>query len=81
MTSIATNTSPPPKRNSRIAGGVILLAVLLAIGIIPRVLRNREARDVALASTVLLPEVIVVRPAAGCRTDRRLLAGKPAALV
>jgi RND family efflux transporter MFP subunit len=62
MTSIATNTSPPPKRNSRIAGGVILLAVLLTIGIIPRVLRNREARDVALASTVLLPEVIVVHP-------------------
>jgi RND family efflux transporter MFP subunit len=62
MTSIATNTSPPPKRNFRIAGAVILLAVLLAIGIIPRVLRNREARDVALASTVLLPEVIVVHP-------------------
>ena len=62
MTSIATNTRPPPKRISRIAGGVILLAVLLAIGIIPRVLRNREARDVALASTVLLPEVIVVHP-------------------
>jgi RND family efflux transporter MFP subunit len=62
MTSIATNTSPPPKRNFRIARGVILLAVLLAIGIIPRVLRNREARDVALASTVLLPEVIVVHP-------------------
>jgi RND family efflux transporter MFP subunit len=62
MTSIATNTGPPPKRNFRIAGGVILLAVLLAIGIIPRVLRNRDARDVALASTVLLPEVIVVHP-------------------
>jgi RND family efflux transporter MFP subunit len=62
MTSIATNTSPPPKRNFRIAGGLILLAVLLAIGIIPRVLRNREARDAALASTVLLPEVIVVHP-------------------
>jgi len=62
MTSIATNTSPPPKRNFRIAGGVILLAVLLAIGIIPRVLKDREARDVALASTVLLPEVIVVHP-------------------
>jgi RND family efflux transporter MFP subunit len=62
MTSIATNTSPPLKRKSRIAGGVILLAVLLSIGIIPRVLRNREARDVALASTVLLPEVIVVHP-------------------
>jgi len=62
MTSIATNTSPPPKRKFRIAGGVILLAVLLAIGIIPRVLRNREARDAALASTVLLPEVIVVHP-------------------
>jgi multidrug efflux pump subunit AcrA (membrane-fusion protein) len=62
MTSIATNTNAPAKRKFRIAGGVILLAVLLAIGIIPRVLRNRAARDVALASPVLLPEVIVVRP-------------------
>jgi RND family efflux transporter MFP subunit len=62
MMSIDTNTGPPPKRKFRIAGGVILLAVLLAIGIIPRVLRNREARDAALASTVLLPEVIVVHP-------------------
>ncbi|MDB6086222.1 MAG: efflux transporter, family, subunit, partial [Gammaproteobacteria bacterium] len=62
MTSMATNSNPPRKRMFRIAGGVILLAVLLAIGIIPRVLENREARDVALASTVLLPEVIVVRP-------------------
>ena len=62
MTSIATNTNPPPKRKFRIAGGVIVLVVLLAIGIIPRVLEDREARDVALASTVLLPEVIVVHP-------------------
>ena len=60
MTSLVT--TPPPQRNYRIAGGVILLAVLLAIGIVPRVLRNREARDAALASTVLLPEVIVVHP-------------------
>jgi RND family efflux transporter MFP subunit len=62
MKSIATNTNPPPKRKVRIAGGVIVLVVLLAIGIIPRVLEDREARDVALASTVLLPEVIVVHP-------------------
>jgi RND family efflux transporter MFP subunit len=62
MTSMATNTHPLPKRKFRIAGGAILLVVLLAIGIIPRVLEDREARDVALASTVLLPEVIVVHP-------------------
>jgi len=65
MTPIDTTTLPPPKGNSRLAGAVILLAVLLAIGIIPRVLRNREARDAALASTVLLPEVIVVHPRRG----------------
>jgi RND family efflux transporter MFP subunit len=62
MTSIATSTTPPPKRNVRIAGGVIIFAILLAIGIIPRVLRSREATEAALASTVLLPEVIVVHP-------------------
>jgi RND family efflux transporter MFP subunit len=57
-----TAATPPPKRNFRVAGGVVLLAVLMAIGVIPRVLRSREARDAALASTVLLPEVIVVHP-------------------
>jgi RND family efflux transporter MFP subunit len=62
MTSMATNTNPAPKRNLRIAGGVIVFAILMAIGIIPRVLRSREATDAALASTVLLPEVIVVHP-------------------
>jgi RND family efflux transporter MFP subunit len=62
MTSITTNITPPPKRKRRIIGGVVLLAILLAIGIVPRVLRGLEARDVALASTVLLPEVIVVHP-------------------
>jgi RND family efflux transporter MFP subunit len=62
MTSIATNINPPPQRKFRVAGALILLAILLAIGIIPRALRSREARDVALASTVLLPEVIVVHP-------------------
>jgi RND family efflux transporter MFP subunit len=62
MTSMVTNTNPPPKRKFRIAWGVSLLAVLLAIGIIPRVLKNRHAIHAALASTVLLPEVIVVQP-------------------
>ena len=62
MTHVVTNTNRPPKRKFRIAWGVSLLAVLLAIGIIPRVLKNRQARDAALASTVLLPEVIVVQP-------------------
>jgi RND family efflux transporter MFP subunit len=62
MTSIDTNPGLPRKRNFRLAVGVMLLAVLLAIGVIPRVLRNREARDAALASTVLLPEVLVVHP-------------------
>lgn len=46
----------------RISVAVIVVLVLLAIGIVPRVLRNREARDVVHASTVLLPEVIVVHP-------------------
>jgi RND family efflux transporter MFP subunit len=64
------DTTSPPKRKFRIAWAVSLLAVLLAIGIIPRVLRNREARDAALASPVLLPEVIVVHPRLGAaRTD------------
>jgi RND family efflux transporter MFP subunit len=70
MTSIATNINPPPQRKFRVAGALILLSILLAIGIIPRVLRSREARDVALASTVLLPEVIVVHPRlAAAQTD------------
>jgi RND family efflux transporter MFP subunit len=43
-----------------VAGLVVVL--LLAIGIVPRVLRGREARSVVHASTVLLPEVIVIHP-------------------
>jgi RND family efflux transporter MFP subunit len=62
MTSLATNTTAPVRRNFRIAGGVIVFVILLAIGIIPRVIRSREAADAALASAVLLPEVIVVHP-------------------
>jgi RND family efflux transporter MFP subunit len=62
MTSAATNTNPPRRPTVRIAGAVILLAVLLAIGTVPRVFRSREARDVVQASTVLLPEVTVVHP-------------------
>ena len=62
MTSADTRTYPSHKQTSRIAGAVVLLVVLLAIGIVPRVLRSREARDIVQASTVLLPEVIVVHP-------------------
>jgi multidrug efflux pump subunit AcrA (membrane-fusion protein) len=40
----------------------LVVVVLLAIGIIPRVLRAREAREIVRASTVLLPEVIVIHP-------------------
>jgi RND family efflux transporter MFP subunit len=62
MTSTLTSTPTTTKRITRIAGAVLVLAVLLAIGIVPRVLRNREARDIVHASTVLLPQVIVVHP-------------------
>ena len=62
MTSTLTSTPTTTKRTTRIAGGVLALALLLAIGIVPRVLRNREARDIVHASTVLLPQVIVVHP-------------------
>src|SRR3984885_6894139 len=62
MTSTLTSTPTTTKRTTRIAGGVLVLALLLAIGIVPRVLRNREARDIVHASTVLLPQVIVVHP-------------------
>lgn len=62
MTSTLTSTPTTTKRTTRIAGAVLALAVLLAIGIVPRVLRNREARDIVHASTVLLPQVIVVHP-------------------
>jgi RND family efflux transporter MFP subunit len=62
MTPVSTHNNSAPKTTARIAVGVVILAVLLAIGIVPRVLRNREARDIVHASTVLLPEVIVVHP-------------------
>jgi RND family efflux transporter MFP subunit len=65
MTTIQTNIQTPRKQTPRIAGGVVLLIVLLAIGIVPRVFRSEEARDVVRASTVLTPEVTVVHPRLG----------------
>jgi RND family efflux transporter MFP subunit len=65
MTPGSTHNHSAPKTTARILGGIAVLIVLLAIGIIPRVLRAREARDVVQASTVLLPEVTVVHPEKG----------------
>jgi RND family efflux transporter MFP subunit len=56
------NTHSPRKRPTSIAIGVLVLIALLALGIAPRIVRNREAREVVQASTVLLPEVTVVHP-------------------
>jgi RND family efflux transporter MFP subunit len=56
------NTHSPRKRQTRIAVGIVVLLALLALGIAPRIVRNREAREVVQASTVLLPEVTVVHP-------------------
>jgi RND family efflux transporter MFP subunit len=56
------NTQSPRKRPTSIAVGVLVLLALLALGIAPRIVRNREARAVVQASTVLLPEVTVVHP-------------------
>jgi RND family efflux transporter MFP subunit len=55
-------STPSRSKTLRIAVAVVLVPVLLAIGIIPRVLRSREARDIVHASTVLVPEVIAVHP-------------------
>ena len=54
-------STPSRSKTLRIAVPVFVVA-LLAIGIIPRVLRVREARDIVHASTVLTPEVIVIHP-------------------
>jgi RND family efflux transporter MFP subunit len=70
MTGASSNTNvvepqvatPARSKPLRIAVAVLVVVLLLAIGIVPRVLRSREARDIVHASTVLLPEVIVVRP-------------------
>jgi len=56
------NTHSPRKRPTSIAIGVLVLLALLALGIVPRIIRGREARAVVQASTVLLPEVTVVHP-------------------
>ncbi len=64
---MTSTTIPEPQSKKRfcIAGAIIVLVILLAIGIVPRGFRNQEARDVVRASTVLLPEVTVVHPTRG----------------
>jgi RND family efflux transporter MFP subunit len=65
MSTVVINTQSPNtqslrKRRTSITVGVLVLLALLALGIGPRIVRNREAREVVQASTVLLPEVTVV---------------------
>jgi RND family efflux transporter MFP subunit len=60
--TLTTNGNPPGRKKFRIAYAIGVLAILLAIGVVPRILRNQEARAVVQASTVLLPEVTIVRP-------------------
>jgi RND family efflux transporter MFP subunit len=55
-------STPSRRKTLRIAVAVLVVVLLLAIGIVPRVLRNREAREIVHASTVLVPEVIVIHP-------------------
>src|SRR6201998_1661886 len=50
------------RKSARSAAAVLVVLVLLALGIVPRVRRSREARDVVHASTILVPEVIVIHP-------------------
>jgi RND family efflux transporter MFP subunit len=60
---------------ARMGVGAFALLLLLAIGIVPRVLRAREARDIVHASTVLLPEVIVIHPQMAPRQTSLTLPG------
>jgi RND family efflux transporter MFP subunit len=55
-------STPSRRKILRIAIAVLVVALLLTIGIVPRVLRSREAREIVHASTVLVPEVIVIHP-------------------
>jgi RND family efflux transporter MFP subunit len=60
---IGPEVSTPSRRKLlRIALAALAVTLLLAIGIIPRVLRGHEAREIVHASTVLVPEVIVIHP-------------------
>jgi len=60
---VKTETSTSSQKEVvRIGVASLVIVLLLAIGIVPRVLRNREARDIVHASTVLQPEVIVIHP-------------------
>ncbi|HWZ49943.1 MAG TPA: efflux RND transporter periplasmic adaptor subunit [Granulicella sp.] len=71
----ASSVNSARKQTTRIAAGVVVVAILLAIGIVPRVLRAREAEGVVQASTVLLPEVIVVHPQVAPATSSLSLPG------
>ncbi len=75
MTPPANTTQPHSKRNLRIAGAVLLFLILLAIGIVPRVLRSEDAERVVEASPVLLPEVTVVHPHLGSPVTHVTLPG------
>jgi RND family efflux transporter MFP subunit len=59
----------------RIAGGVALLLALIAIGVIPRIARHREALAAVSESAVTHPVVTLVHPQRGEPTSELLLPG------
>jgi len=71
------STAPPAKRRrTRSAAGIALVvALLLAIGFIPKLLRNSEAKEMALRTSDQLPVVFSVRARAAAPTAELELPG------
>lgn len=65
MTALETAAVPRSRPGRTIVLGLLILALLLAIGVVPRVLRSREAARLVLDSPVLTPEVTVASPRLG----------------
>src|SRR6185312_12151276 len=71
----ASSGQAPKNRRIGLAGGALLLAALLAVGILPRLAREREALAAVRESPVTHPVVSVIHPGKGQPTAELMLPG------
>jgi RND family efflux transporter MFP subunit len=79
-TDISSTGSKSTRRRWIIPAGLVFLAILITIGVLPRLERRREAEFVANASEVSIPVVSAVRATQAPPTSELLLPGNTEAI-
>jgi len=75
ITSTPQNKEKSPRTLVRIVGAAVILVLLTAVGVIPRIARQREARAAVGESAATHPVVTLIHPKQGEATSDLLLPG------